>query len=113
MLGSDQRFATLPALIFLTRRSRLGLNATQFGRLLGVSGSRVADFEAGRRMPNPRHLAKLAELVGVSAEAVRTLAISALVEQILRRGASSLERLHERVVRGIESLADLRPLGQK
>ena len=107
MYRTDQRLARLPSLIFFTRK-RLGLNLTDFGKLIGASAGRVAEFEAGRRMPNPAHMVKLAELMDLSPEALRTLSIAVVVDAIFRSGTPTKERMQERVVNAVESQADLR-----
>ena len=45
-----------------SHRARLGLSAGQFGRLVGVSGQSVYNWEAGKTTPRASQLARIAEL---------------------------------------------------
>lgn len=48
-----------------TIRSALGLNQEEFGGLIGITGPAVAQYEAGRRHPDYKVLAKLLEVFHV------------------------------------------------
>ena len=55
-------------------RARLGLSAENCGRLLGVSGQSVYNWESGKTVPRREQLVTLASLRGMSkSEAVRRL----------------------------------------
>jgi DNA-binding transcriptional regulator YiaG len=49
----------------LSRRNRLGLSATDFGTLMGVSAQSIYNWEQGAANPRAEHLAKLAALRAV------------------------------------------------
>lgn len=58
-------------------RARLGLSADDFGRLIGVSGLTIYNWEHGKSVPRPDSLARLAELRSVGKrEAAARLASS-------------------------------------
>lgn len=46
-------------------RHRRGLSQKQVGDALGINDRHVQAWEAGRRNPGPKHLAKLAEVLGL------------------------------------------------
>lgn len=46
-------------------RARLGLSAEDFGRLIGVSGQSVYNWEQGRVRPRPAQVAAIAALRGI------------------------------------------------
>ncbi len=46
-------------------RHRRGLTQKQVGDALGIDDRHVQAWEAGRRNPGPKHLAKLAEVLGL------------------------------------------------
>ena len=46
-------------------RQALGLTLAELGNALGVTRQYVQAWEAGRRNPGPKHLAKLAEVLGL------------------------------------------------
>ena len=55
-------------------RAKLGVSATQLGKLAGASGQSVYKWEAGKTMPRPSQRLKLAELRGIGTrEALRRL----------------------------------------
>jgi DNA-binding transcriptional regulator YiaG len=55
-------------------RARLGLSAKSYGRLLGVTGLTVYNWESGRSRPRPQQLAAIVALRGLGKrEAVRRL----------------------------------------
>ncbi|KFN48242.1 helix-turn-helix domain-containing protein [Arenimonas composti] len=59
-------------------RARLGLSAADFGRLAGVSGQSIYQWETGKTVPRAAQQAKLAELRGIGKrEAARRLEASA------------------------------------
>ena len=51
-------------LIKAARQARK-LTQKQVGEALGIDGRHVQAWEAGRRNPGPKHLAKLAEVLGL------------------------------------------------
>ena len=58
-----------------TLRSKLGLSAADFGRLVGVSGQSIYLWETGKTRPRPAQLSALAEVRGIGKrEATRRLA---------------------------------------
>ena len=46
-------------------RQALGLTLAELGNALGVTRQYVYAWEAGRRNPGPKHLAKLADVLGL------------------------------------------------
>ena len=65
--------AFAPAKVRAERR-RLGFSAADYGRLVGVSGLTIYNWEKGRAQPRPRQLATWTKLCGISqAAAVRRL----------------------------------------
>lgn len=55
-------------------RSRLGLSASDFGRLIGASGQSVYNWEAGKAVPRSSQQAALASIRGLGKrEAARRL----------------------------------------
>ena len=50
--------------IKVARQTR-GLTLQDVGDVLGIDGRHVHAWEAGRRNPGPKHLAKLAEVLGL------------------------------------------------
>jgi len=46
-------------------RHRRGLSQKQVGDALGINDRHVQAWEAGRRNPGPKHLAKLADVLGL------------------------------------------------
>ncbi len=48
-----------------THRTKLGISAKDFGRLIGVSGLTVYNWEAGKSRPRARQLASLITLRGI------------------------------------------------
>ena len=46
-------------------RHRRGLTLQDVGDVLGIDGRHVHAWEAGRRNPGPKHLTKLAEVLGL------------------------------------------------
>lgn len=48
-----------------TARLTRGLTLAEVGNALGVTRQYVYAWEAGRRNPGPKHLAKLAEVLGL------------------------------------------------
>ena len=57
-----------------SHRSRLGLSAKDYGRLVGVAGLTVYHWEAGKARPRKQQLAKLAAVRGLGKrEALRRL----------------------------------------
>ena len=46
-------------------RAKLGVSATQLGKLAGASGQSVYNWEAGKTMPRASQRSKLAELRGI------------------------------------------------
>lgn len=46
-----------------TARQARGLTLAEVGNTLGIDGRHVQAWEAGRRNPGPKHLAKLAEVL--------------------------------------------------
>lgn len=48
-----------------TARQACGLTLAEVGNALGVARQYVYAWEAGRRNPGPKHLAKLAEVLGL------------------------------------------------
>jgi transcriptional regulator with XRE-family HTH domain len=48
-----------------TARQALGLTLAEVGSALGVTRQYVYAWETGRRNPGPKHLAKLAEVLGL------------------------------------------------
>jgi len=59
-----------------THRARLGLSAKNYGRLLGVSGLTVYNWESGKSRPRPQQLAAIVVLRGVGKrEAAKRLEI--------------------------------------
>ena len=48
-----------------TARQARGLTLAEVGNALGVARQYVYAWEAGRRNPGPKHLAKLAEVLGL------------------------------------------------
>lgn len=48
-----------------TARQAHGLTLAEVGNALGILPQHVQAWEAGRRNPGPRHLAKLAEVLGL------------------------------------------------
>ena len=46
-------------------RHRRGLSQKQVGDALGINDRHVQAWESGRRNPGPKHLAKLAEVLGL------------------------------------------------
>lgn len=46
----------------VSHRSRLGLSAAQFGKLVGVSGQSVYNWEAGKSTPRADQLKRIAEI---------------------------------------------------
>lgn len=48
-----------------TARQARGLTLQAVGNVLGIDGRHVQAWEAGRRNPGPKHLAKLAEVLGL------------------------------------------------
>ncbi len=58
-----------------TLRTKLGLSAADFGRLVGVSGQSIYLWETGKTRPRPAQLSALAEVRGIGKrEATRRLA---------------------------------------
>lgn len=51
--------------IIRTARQARGLTLTEVGAALGVTRQYVYAWESGRRNPGPKHLAKLAEVLGL------------------------------------------------
>lgn len=51
---------------FRTTRERMGLTQEQIGKLLGISGARVSDYELLRKAPDMRTLAKMGKKLKVS-----------------------------------------------
>ena len=49
-------------------REGAGLSRSELGVLLGVSGSQLGYWERSELVPAPQYLARLAEVLGVSAE---------------------------------------------
>lgn len=57
-------------------RARLGLSAKNYGRLLGVSGLTVYNWESGKSRPRPQQLAAIVAVRGLGKrEAMRRLAV--------------------------------------
>lgn len=54
LLGADLRSA----------RRRAGVTAAQLGRMVGACESAICRWEAGTRAPRPRHLLRLAAVLG-------------------------------------------------
>ena len=50
--------------IKVARQTR-GLTLQDVGNVLGIDGRHVQAWEAGRRNPGPKHLAKLADVLGL------------------------------------------------
>jgi len=50
---------------FKTHRSKVGLSAKDYGKLIGVSGLTVYNWEAGKSKPRRRHLPAIAALRGL------------------------------------------------
>ena len=50
---------------FQSQRSRLGLSATDFGKVLGVSAQTICSWEAEKSRPRNEQLAKLAAIRGI------------------------------------------------
>lgn len=48
-----------------TARLQRRLTQKQVGEALGIDGRHVQAWEAGRRNPGPKHLAKLSEVLGL------------------------------------------------
>jgi len=48
-----------------TARQARGLTLQAVGNVLGINDRHVQAWEAGRRNPGPKHLAKLAEVLGL------------------------------------------------
>ena len=48
-----------------TARQARGLTLQAVGNVLGIDGRHVQAWEAGRRNPGPKHLAKLADVLGL------------------------------------------------
>ena len=48
-----------------TARQARGLTLDAVGDALGIDGRHVQAWEAGRRNPGPKHLAKLSEVLGL------------------------------------------------
>ena len=48
-----------------TARQARGLTLAEVGNALGILPQHVQAWEAGRRNPGPKHLAKLAEVLGL------------------------------------------------
>jgi transcriptional regulator with XRE-family HTH domain len=48
-----------------TARQALGLTLAEVGSALGVTRQYVYAWETGRRNPGPKHLAKLADVLGL------------------------------------------------
>ena len=48
-----------------TARQARGLTQAEVGNALGILPQHVQAWEAGRRNPGPKHLAKLAEVLGL------------------------------------------------
>ena len=48
-----------------TARQARGLTLKAVGDVLGIDGRHVQAWEAGRRSPGPKHLAKLSEVLGL------------------------------------------------
>jgi transcriptional regulator with XRE-family HTH domain len=44
-----------------TERQKIGLKQTELAKIIGVSKQAVCDWEKGRRIPNRKHIKKLAE----------------------------------------------------
>lgn len=64
---ADEAAADTPKLRFVAKglashRARLGLSAGDFGRLVGVSGQSVYNWEAGKSIPRASQLTRIAEL---------------------------------------------------
>ena len=60
-----------------TNRKRLGLSASDFGRLVGTTGQSIYAWEAGKATPRPQALAAIVALRGVGKrEVARRLAES-------------------------------------
>ena len=49
----------------VAQRSRIGLSAADFGRLIGVTANSVYNWERGASKPRPRQLERIAALRGV------------------------------------------------
>ncbi|HEX7664952.1 MAG TPA: helix-turn-helix transcriptional regulator [Polyangiaceae bacterium] len=47
-------------------REKMGLTQEQLGKLLGISGARVSDYELMRKSPDMRTLAKMGKKLKVS-----------------------------------------------
>ena len=56
---------TTIGLTIKTARHALGLTLQAVGDALGIDGRHVQAWEAGRRNPGPKHLAQLAEVLGL------------------------------------------------
>ncbi len=57
--------APMIGLAIKAARQARGLTLAELGNALGVSRQYVYAWEAGRRNPGPKHLAKLAEVLGL------------------------------------------------
>lgn len=59
-----------------SHRDKLGLSATDYGRLVGLTGQTIYNYEQGKSKPRPAQLAKLVEMRGIGKrEADRRLAL--------------------------------------
>ena len=57
-----------------SHRSRLGFSATEYGKLVGVSGQAVYNWESGTSRPRQEQIAKLAAVRGIGKrEAIKRL----------------------------------------
>lgn len=74
--AADAPAADVPKLRFVAKglashRARLGLSAGDFGRLVGVSGQSVYNWEAGKSVPRASQLSRIAELRAVGKREVK------------------------------------------
>jgi DNA-binding transcriptional regulator YiaG len=68
--GSDTKHRFSPARL-KTQRQKLGLSAELFGRLVGVSGLTIYNWESGKTRPNPDNLAAISSLRGLRKRALQ------------------------------------------
>lgn len=54
-----------------SHRARLGISAAQFGRLVGVSGQSVYNWEAGKSTPRADQLRRIADIRGLGKKQVQ------------------------------------------
>ena len=112
VIRSDQSLARLPILLWHTRR-RHGMSISSMAVSIGMRPARLADFEAGNRLPKRSQLEGLAQLMGIDFAALMILWIAARTDRLFLRGSPTVSSLHRSVLNRIEGEADLRPRGAK